>query len=119
DGNGINVNGNTTTINQITNNGTISASSGGWNGIDIQNGSTVKTIVNNGTIYKGGQDGIQVKSGATLENLVNNGYISSVNATIQNSNGSGTIKTLNNQSGGTIGGVKVGGNGSKIETLNN
>jgi hypothetical protein len=58
-------------LNQITNNGTITAPAGG--GINVW--GTVNTVTNNGQLISGNWWGIQAEDGATITNLVNTGSI--------------------------------------------
>ena len=58
-------------LNQITNNGTINAPGGG--GINVW--GTVNTVTNNGQLISGAWWGIQAESGATITNLINSGSV--------------------------------------------
>ncbi|MCV3388003.1 hypothetical protein L8U00_05870, partial [Campylobacter sp. IFREMER_LSEM_CL2256] len=114
------------TVDKITNTGTIDSGSG--SGLSVTNNSTLKNLENSG-IIKGNDKGIKVDNGATIEKIINNGlifgntagiYLSGENK-INTISNSGTILSNNGNVNWGAGGIVIQGKDDKtnIENLIN
>jgi hypothetical protein len=86
-------------LNQITNNGTITTPGGG-----INVWGSVNTVINNGQLVSGSWWGIQAEGGATITNLINTGSILAYSAVGLNGQilyitNTGTINSSSNDKG--------------------
>ncbi len=110
---GIYVN-NVSTLNTLTNDGTITGT--GLTGLYIYDGSTVGAVDNSGTI-SGDDRAIDVRVGSTLTDLTNSGTLSSTTFDAVLIRSDSTIAALTNEAGGIITAGRVGVQVEQTSTL--